>query len=118
MATYSKLALSGSTNGRQVKIASTTSTAGTTIHAAVGSTTGFDEVWIYATNNHSAAAVLTLQWGSTSTPDDDINMSIPSKTGLYLLVPGLVLQNSLTVKAYASVVNVISLSGWVNRITA
>ncbi len=38
MATYSKVLLSGSTNGKQIKVAAT-ATPGTTIHTAVTGTT-------------------------------------------------------------------------------
>lgn len=94
MATYSKIALSGSTNGRQILVAAT-ATPGTTLHTAVSGTTDYDEVWLYATNNHTASVNLTIEWGGTTSPDDLIQQSIPSKTGIYLLIPGLVLQNSL-----------------------
>ena len=114
---YSKLKLSGSTDGKQIKIAAT-ATPGTTIHTAVTGTTNFDEVWIYVTNNHTAAVVLTIEWGGNASPDDLIQMSIPAKTGLYLIIPGLVLNNGSIVKAFAGSANVLSISGWVNRITA
>jgi hypothetical protein len=117
MAIYEKQKLSGSTNGKQIKLAAT-STPGTTVHTAVSGTTDYDEVWLYVTNNHTASVNLTIEWGGTSSPDDLIQMSIPSKTGLYLIVPGLVLQNGLAAKAFASVANVLCISGWVNRITA
>ncbi len=114
---YSKLKLSGSTAGKAIKVAAT-STPGTTIHAAVTGTSDFDDVWIYCTNNHTAAVVLTIEWGGTASPDDLIQMSIPSKTGLYLIVPGLILNDSSVIKAFAGTTNVLSISGWVNRITA
>jgi hypothetical protein len=115
MTTYSKLPLSGSTNGRQIKVVPT-STPGTLIHTAVSGTTNMDEIWIYATNNHTAGVPVTIEWGGTTTPDDLIQMTIPAKTGLYLLIPGHILNNSLVVRAFASVANVVCLSGWVNRI--
>ena len=117
MAAFSKLKLSGSTDGKQIKVAAT-ATPGTTIHTAVTGTTNFDEVWIYVTNNHAAAVILTIEWGGNASPDDLIQMSIPAKTGLYLIIPGLVLNNGSIVKAFAGSANVLSISGWVNRITA
>jgi len=114
---YSKLKLSGSTDGKQIKIAAT-ATPGTTIHTAVTGTTNYDEAWIYVTNNHTASVNLTIEWGGAGAPDDLIQMAIPAKTGLYLLIPGLVLQNGLDIKAFASVTNVICISGFVNRITS
>ena len=117
MATYSKVVLSGSTNGKQIKVAET-STPGTTIHTAGAGTTNADEIWLYVTNNHTASVTVTIEWGGTASPDDLMQMSIPSKTGLYLLVPGLVLNNSLVVKVFSDTTNVLCVSGWVNRITA
>jgi len=117
MADYSKLKLSGSTDGRQIKVAAT-STPGTTIHTAVAGIVDMDEVWLYAMNMHTSAVVLSIEFGGVTSPDDIIQISIPSKTGLYLIIPGMPLRNSLVVKAFAATTNVILISGWVNRITA
>lgn len=117
MDTFTKTKLSGSTDGRQIKVVATT-TPGTTIHTGVSGTSDYDEVWIYATNNHTSTLNLTIEWGGTTSPDDLIQMSIPAKTGLYLLIPGLVVQNGVVIKAYAASANLISVSGWVNRIVA
>lgn len=117
MATYAKTKLSESTDGRQIKVAAT-ATPGTTIHTAVSGTTNYDEVWIYVTNNHTASVNVTIEYGGTTSPDDLIQAAIPSKTGLYLLVPGLVLQNGSIIKMFAGTTNVICVSGWVNTITA
>lgn len=114
-AEYSKRILSGSTNGKQIKVAET-ATPGTLIHTAVAGTDDYDEVWLYCSNNSTTATNLTLEWGGVSTPDDIIQMSIPAKTGLYLIIPGLVLQNGLSIRAFASVANMLVISGWVNRI--
>jgi hypothetical protein len=116
MATYSKLKLSGSTNGRQIKLAAT-STPGTLIHTAVAGTVDMDEVWLYVTNNHTASLSLTIEFGGTASPDDLIQMSIPSKQGLYLIVPGFLLNNGLVIRAFAQTANLLCISGWVNRIT-
>lgn len=117
MATFSKIKLSGSTDGKQIKVGAT-STPGTTIHTAVTGTTNYDEIWLYVTNSSVSSVSLTIEWGGSVSPDDLIQMSIPSKTGLYLIIPGLVLHNGAVVKSFASVTNVINVSGWVNRITA
>jgi len=116
MAEYSKTKLSGSTDGKQILVAAT-GTPGTTIHTAVSGSTNYDEVWIYVTNNHTSTVTLTIEWGGTTNPNDLIQQGIPSKTGLYLIVPGLILQNSNVVKAFAGTANVLSISGWVNSIT-
>lgn len=115
--TFTKQLLSGSTNGKQIKVAAT-STPGTTIHTAVSGTTNLDEIWIYAFNSDSSDRVLTIEWGGTTAPDDNIVVTIPFKAGLLLIVPGLVLQNALVIKAFCSTANVIDVTGFVNRISA
>jgi hypothetical protein len=117
MATYSKQQLSGSTGGKQIKI-STTATPGTLIHAAVAGTSDWDEIWLYATNSSEANVSLTLEWGGTTAPDDLITVAVPSKHGLILIIPGLLLQNGLEVRGFAKTADVIVISGFVNRISA
>jgi len=119
MASFTKSGLSGAPTGnRGIKIAAT-STPGTTIHTAVAGTTAgtYDEVWLWAYNSHTADVVLTIEFGGTTAPDDNIVLTIPFKQGLFLIVPGLSLQNTLIVKAFAATTNVIVLSGYVNKIT-
>jgi hypothetical protein len=113
--TITRIPLSGSTHGRGIKVAATSST-GTTIHTATSSTSDCDVVTLYAYNSSSSAVNLTLQWGGTSTPDDDIKLSIPATSGLTLLVPDMVLRNSLAVLAYAGTTNVVTIHGYVNRV--
>lgn len=116
MATYSKQLLSASTNGKAVKVAAT-ATAGTLIHTAVSGTSSLDEVWLYAHNTSSASVKLTLEWGEATAPDGNIEINIGAEgTGLVLVSAGLLLQNGLTVKAFASTANVINIFGYVNRI--
>lgn len=116
MATYTAVIPSGSTNGKQIKVAAT-ATAGTLIHTAVSGTSSMDEVWLWATNNHSSAVNLTIEWGGTTSPDDLMVLSIPSKTGDYLVKAGVRINNGLAIRAFASVANVISISANVNRIS-
>lgn len=111
----SRIPLSGSTHGRAIKVAATAS-AGTTIHTATSSTTDCDVVTLYAYNSSGSAVNLTLQWGGTSTPDDDIKLSIPATSGLTLIAPDLVLRNSLVLAAFAGTTNVITIHGFVNRV--
>ena len=117
MATYSKELLSASTNGKGIKVAAT-ATAGTLIHTAVTGTTDIDEIWLYAVNSSASLVKLTLEWGEATAPDGNIEQNVPAESGLMLLVPGLVLQNGLTVKAFAGTGSVITIAGYVNRATA
>jgi len=113
MATYSKVKFSESTDGLPIKVVQTV-TAGTLIHAAHA--TALDEIWLYAYNGHTADVVLTVEYGGATVPDQNIIISIPTKAGLTLVVPGLLLTNSKTLRAFAATANVITLSGYINRI--
>lgn len=120
MATFTKVGLSGSTQGKAIKVVQTAST-GTTIHATGTSASIIDEIWLYAYNSHTSAVVLTVQYGGTTTPDNDIKITVPATSGLFLVVPGLILTGTgaaaNTVYAYAATANVIQISGYVNRIS-
>lgn len=120
MATFSKITLSGSTDGRAVKVAQT-ATAGTLIHTASSTTTTYDEVWLYAQNTDTTAIKLTIEFGGTSAPDDLIEVTVQPESGLVLVVAGLVLKGNATplvVRAFAGSANLITIHGFVNRITA
>ena len=114
MATITKQFLSGSTQGRGVKVAATSS-AGTTIHTAVSGTTDIDEVWIYASNTDSSAIKLTLEFGGTTAVDDNVVVTVAAES-TELVIPGLVIQNGLVIKAFAGTANKISCFGFVNRL--
>lgn len=116
MATYSKQLLSGSTNGKAIKVVAT-ATPGTTIHTAVAGTSAIDEVWLYAHNTSASAVKLTIEWGEAIAPDGNIEINIGAEgTGMILIAPGIPLQNGLVIKAFAATANVINIFGYVNRI--
>ena len=117
MPTYSKVKLSASTSGRPIKVVATAS-PGTTIHATTGSAS-IDELYLYANNTDTVTRTLTIQWGGTSSPDDSIVVGIAAQSGIFLVVPGLILVDTgaaVTIRAFASVANVINITGYVNRI--
>lgn len=117
MATYSKQKLSGCTNGKAIKVVQT-ATAGDTIHTAINNETDWDEIWLWAVNSATTPKKLTLEWGEATAPDGNIEQTIPAESGLVLIAPGLLLQNSLVVKAFCETANVVTIHGFVNRITA
>jgi len=117
MATYSKQLLSESTSGKNVKVVAT-ATAGTTIHTAIAGSSDMDEVWLYAMNTDSADRKLTIEYGGTTSPDDLVEITIGTEAGWVLVVPGMLLNGGLIVKAFAAAANVVVLNGYVNRITA
>ena len=111
---YEKQILSGSTNGRPIAVAAT-STPGTTIHTAVSGTDDIDEVWLYALNTSTSAVKLTIEFGGTGTSDKiEVTLAPGRPTAI---VNGIPLQNSLVVRAFAGTTNVINVYGFVNRIS-
>ena len=114
MATFTKVVLSGAADGKGVKVAAT-ATAGTTIHTADASAE--DEIWLWAVNSDTSARKLTIEYGGTTAPDNLIEQTIPPESGLVLVIPGLILTNSLVVKAFCATANVVMLYGYINRIT-
>lgn len=119
MAAFSKLILSGSTNGRGILVVAT-GTPGTTIHTGSTTTSTIDEVWLYATNTDTTARKLTIEWGATTSPNDLIEVTIPAESGLTLVAPGLLIGgavSALVVRGFAATANVITIHGYVNRIS-
>lgn len=118
MATYSKTILSGSTDGKAVLVAAT-STPGTLVHTGSTTTTTLHEVWLYAVNTSASDVKLTLEWGEATAPNGNIEYTVKAENGLYLIVPGLLLKGNatpLTIKAFAATTNVIAIHGYVNVI--
>lgn len=120
MATFTKQKLSGSTDGKAIKLTGTDSAGAVTVHTAVAGTTvgTFDEIWLYANNTSASAVKLTVEWGTATAADGNIELTIAAEAGLVLVVPGLILQNSMVVEAFAGTADVILLTGFVNAITA
>ena len=118
MATFTKIPLSGSTDGRGIHI-NDDATAGKTVHTGSATATTIDEVWLYAMTDDSTDRKLTIEWGGVSSPDDLIEYTVKAENGLYLIVPGLVLQGNATallVRAFCATANVVSIAGYVNEI--
>lgn len=120
MSTYSGGVLSGSTNGRPIKVAATSIGSGTTIHTATTDTGAkFDEITLFATNTDASDRTLTIGWGGTTDPDDLIlkTVTIPALSGPIPIITGLRLNNGLIVKAAASSANLILITGSYNRVS-
>jgi len=112
--------LSGSTEGQAYSV----TTSVTTVHTAPTVATSIDEIWLYATNASAADAVLHVGWGANPDTLDDnrIRVTIPTKAGYKLVIPGLILKGNATtaleVQVKASAGTAINLTGYVNHITA
>ncbi len=117
MATYSRALLSGSTSGKPIPVAAT-ATPGTAVHTAVSGGTGFDEIYLWASNVTAAAATLTIEWGGVTDPGDHVMkaVSIPANTGPTQVMFGQVLNGGVLVRAFSGTASAINLTGYVNRI--
>ena len=113
-ADYTKLKLSASTNGRQIKIGAV-ATPGTLLHTAHAS--DLDELWLWAANSDTTDRKLTVEWGGVTAPDDIMELTVIKEDGWQLIVPGLIVTGSVLVAAFAALTNVITIGGYVNRIT-
>ncbi len=117
MATYSRVLLSGCTNGRVIPVAAT-ATPGTLIHTAISGTSAFDEVYLWVSNVTGTAATLTIEWGGVTDPGDHAvkSLSIPANSASIKVLDGIVIQNSLVIRAFSGTGSALNLAGYVNRI--
>lgn len=113
---FKKRKLGASTDGRGIKVAAT-ATPGTLIHTAIASKAAneWDAIFVQAVNTSASAVKLTLEWGGTTSPDDQVEITIPAESGFTEVIPGHLLQNGVEVRAFAATTNVIVLHGYVNR---
>ena len=120
MATFSKIPLSGSTDGRGIHI-DDNATAGKTVHTGPNVATQMDEIWLYAVNYDTTDRKLTIEWGGATPGGDQIEYTVKAENGLYLIIPGLIIKGNATplvVAAFAATTSAINIFGYVNRITA
>jgi hypothetical protein len=116
MATYTKVLLSGSTSGTPTTVVQTTGT-GDLIHTAIAGTSSLDEIWLYANNISTSPVLLTIQYGGTTSPQYVKPITLAPQAGDVLIIAGLLLQDTLLVRAIAATASVITISGYVNRIS-
>lgn len=116
MATYSKHKFSNSSYGAPIIVYGTSSQQPTEIHSTQTSQSILDEVWLYASNSASVSVSLTVILEYS-----EISLTIPSNSGLTLVIPGLIIsgngQGATLVSAFSPTAGVISISGYVNRIS-
>jgi len=115
MATITKQKLSGGTNGRNVLVAAT-ATPGTLVHTATAVALELDEVWLWADNSSATDVKLTIEFGGTTAPNDHVEYTVPAEDGLYMIIPGLLLDGGVIARAFAGTGSVLVVNGYVNRI--
>lgn len=106
---------SGSTNGRGILVTAT-ATPGTAIHTATSTSGELDEITIYASNDHTADILLTVELGGTTDPNDVVRYTVPSRSGMNLIVSGHRLNGGVAVAAFAATGSKISIWAEVTRI--
>lgn len=116
MTTYSRVKLSGSTDGQGISVTGLTPSGGTVLHTAVtGAADSWDEIWLYAYNNATANRELGIAWGATAVGSRFVYTITGGPGGLVLVAPGLILRNTKVVKGYVTIADAISIFGYVNR---
>jgi hypothetical protein len=117
MATYSRVLLSGSTNGRPIPVADT-ATPGTLLHTAIAGTSSFDELYLWVSNVTGSAATLTIEWGGVTNPGDHISkaVSVPANTGPVQVSFGQCVNGGVVVRAFSGTASALNITGFVNRI--
>ena len=103
--------LSGCTDGKPIKVTSTTTGAANTVHTAVAGTSSIDLIDIWATNNSAAAVDVSIGWGGVTVDETLGPISIPADAGPVKIADKFPLQNGMVVKAWAGSANVILLTG-------
>jgi hypothetical protein len=120
MATFTKTLLSASSQGQPIIVVATAS-SGTTIHATGTSASIIDEMWLYANNTSTSPVLLTVQFGGTGAVQNAKPITLAPQSGDVLIVAGLPLTGdgttATTTRAFAATASVVTISGYVNRIS-
>ena len=109
--------LSGSTDGKPIKITSTTSGAADTLHTGVAGTSSIDYVWLDVTNNSAAAVDLYIGWGGVTVDETLGPISIAADAGPVRVAERCPIQNGQVVKAWAGSPNTLLITGGSHRYT-
>ena len=112
MAIFEKKFLTGSGDGTPLSIAAT-GTPGTTLHTVPAS--AVDEVWLWLSNYGTTTRTVTIELGTT-TATENIDITVAAGT-VVLAIPGIPMDESLVVRAFADVADNVSAFGYANRIT-
>lgn len=104
--------LSGSTNGEPIVVAAT-ATPGTTVHTA--GATGYENIWLWASNVTSSPATLTLEWGSVSDPGGHLvnTYSLPANSLPIPIATGQQIQGSVVIGAFSGTASAINVTGYI-----
>ena len=116
MAAFTRFILSGCVDGLPIKLTAT-ATPGTLIHTATAVGGQIDHLYIFASNLDAAERTVTIEWGGTTDPDHLMGklVGIPAQSSNFPIALGQPLLNGKILRMFASVANVITVTGRVNR---
>ncbi len=109
--------LSGSVNGRLIKVAAT-ATPGTLIHRTPVADGKGSILYLYAVNSSASPVDLTIEFGGVDSPDDTIIATIPATSGMVEIVPGFPLEDGLAVRAFAADADVVMIGGYAQLVAS
>jgi hypothetical protein len=110
---YQVISPSGTTNFLPINVTSISNSSPNAIHVAHA--TNFDELWLNAFNYSNEDAILYLMLGGNNN-HQTLPIVIPTSVGLVPVIAGHTFTGSVSISAYASVTNSISILGRINRI--
>ena len=120
MGLWNKIVLSGSTDGEGIKVTGTAPSLGAVVHTAVtGAADSIDEIWLYAHSNVTTLNNIGFAIGPTTATGTRYKHTVTAddRSGLHLVMAGLVLRNAKVVKAFAATGTDFVVFGYVNRYT-
>lgn len=111
--------LSGSINGRLIKVAAT-ATPGTLIHETPPVSGKGSVLYLFAVNSSASPVDLTIEFGGFDSPDDTITATIPATSGMVevVVVPGFPLEDGLAVRAFAADADVVMIGGYAQLVAS
>lgn len=115
MAVFTGSVLSGSTNGKPIPVVAV-ATPGTNIHTA--GATGYEEVFLWASNITAVAATLTIEWGGVTDPGDHLvkGYSIAANSGPVPIALGQRVAGGVSIKAFSGTASAINITGYANAV--
>lgn len=119
MANYTKIPLSGSTNGRGILVTGTTATDGTTLHTvATGAAAGDgDDVTLQCYNSATETQTIIVAWGGTTAPNDIWKIDVPVGLTTPMTPGSMFLRAGLSIKVGSTTASKVTVFGSAIRAT-
>lgn len=108
--------LSGSTDGKGIKVTGTNSAGAVTVHTAHATDLDLITLWAVNQDADGEARTVTLEWGGATDPDNLITVPVPAKQGPVFICDRMPLTNSAVIEAFADEANDVMIYGLVVRI--